>query len=48
MAKKYVVIGASVAGLAAVDILRKQDREGQIILISKKRIFTRNVLCIFI
>lgn len=36
MAKKYVIIGASVAGLAAVDILRKQDREGQIILISKE------------
>lgn len=36
MAKTYVVIGASVAGLAAADILRKQDKEGKIILISRE------------
>ena len=42
---KYVVIGSSAAGVNAVRELRKRDKEGKIILISKdKDIYSRCIL----
>ena len=42
---KYVVIGSSAAGVNAVRELRKRDKEGQIVLISKdKDIYSRCIL----
>ena len=42
---KYVVLGASAAGINAVRELRKQDKEGQITLISKdKEMYSRCIL----
>lgn len=34
--KKYVILGASVAGLSAIDVLRQQDKDAEIILISEE------------
>lgn len=42
---KYVVIGASAAGISAIRELRKLDRESEIVLISKdKEIYSRCIL----
>ena len=42
---KYVVLGASAAGINAVRELRKNDKECQIVLISKdKDIYSRCIL----
>lgn len=42
---KYVVIGSSAAGINAIRELRKQDKEGQIVLVSKDQdIYSRCIL----
>jgi NAD(P)H-nitrite reductase large subunit len=33
--KKYVILGASVAGISAVEVLRQQDKDGEIVLVSE-------------
>lgn len=34
--KRYVIVGASVAGLSAIDVLRQQDKEAEIVLVSEE------------
>jgi phenylglyoxylate dehydrogenase epsilon subunit len=36
---KYLIIGASHAGLSAVDAIRTQDREGSLVLVSREKCF---------
>ncbi len=42
---KYVIIGASAAGISAVKTLRKLDKDSQIVMISKDdRVYSRCLL----
>lgn len=45
---KHVILGASVAGISAIDVLRQQDKEAEIILISKEtQIYSKCILHFF-
>ena len=42
---RYVIIGSSAAGINAVRELRKYDREGEIVLVSKdENVYSRCIL----